>query len=100
MVHKGWVYFEIRRGCYGLPQSKMLENKKLRLRLEKEGYFEARANPGLCRHKWRPIQFCLVVDDFGVEYVEKQHAGHLATIFKNIIISRKIGKARSMLASI
>ena len=20
-VHKGWVYFEIRRGCYGLPQS-------------------------------------------------------------------------------
>ena len=24
-VHKGWVYFEIRRACYGLPQSGILE---------------------------------------------------------------------------
>ena len=30
MVHKGWVYFEIRRGCYGLPQSGMLANRQLR----------------------------------------------------------------------
>ena len=100
MVHKGWVYFEIRRGCYGLPQLGMLENKQLRVRLEKEGYYEARTTPGLWRHKWRPIQFCLVVYDFGVEYVGKQHAEHLATIYTNIIISRKIGKARSMLASL
>ena len=35
LVHKGWVYFEIRRGCYGLPQSGMMENKQLRVRLEK-----------------------------------------------------------------
>ena len=38
-----------------------------------------------------------VVDDFGVEYVGKQHAEHLATILKNITISLKIGKARNML---
>ena len=87
MVHKGWVYFEIRRGCYGLPQSGMLTNRQLRERLEKEGYYEARNTPGLWIHKWRPIQFCLVVDDFGVEYVGKQHADNLATIFKNTIIS-------------
>ena len=80
MVHQGWIYFEIRRGCYGLPQSGMLANRQLRERLEKEGYCEARTTPGLWRHKWRPIQFCLVVDDFGVEYVGKQHADHLATI--------------------
>ena len=60
----------------------MMENKQLRLRLEKEGYYEARTTSGLWRHKWRPIQSCLVVDDFGVEYVGKQHAEHLATIFK------------------
>ena len=60
MVHQGWVYFEIRRGCYGLPQSGMLANIQLRERLEKEGYYEARTTPGLWRHKWRPIQFCLV----------------------------------------
>ena len=35
LVHKGWVYFEIRRGCYGLPQSGILANKQLILRLEK-----------------------------------------------------------------
>ena len=27
LVHKGWVYFEIPRGYYGLPQSIMLANK-------------------------------------------------------------------------
>ena len=30
MEHQGWVYFEIRRGCYGLPQSGMLANRQLR----------------------------------------------------------------------
>ena len=95
-VHKGWVYFEIRRGCYGLPQSGILENKQLRLRLEKEGYYEARTTPGLWRHTWRPIQFCLIVDDFSVEYVGKQHADHLATILKNITISPKIGRAKTI----
>ena len=30
LVHKGWVYFEIRQGCYGLPQSGMLTNRQLR----------------------------------------------------------------------
>ena len=35
LVHKGWIYFEIRCGCYGIPQSSMLTNKQLRLSLEK-----------------------------------------------------------------
>ena len=84
LVHKGWVYFEIRRGCYGLPQSGIMANKQLRLRLEKEGYYEARTTPGLWRQKWRPKQLFLVVDDFGVECVGKKNAEHLATIFKKI----------------
>ena len=25
---KGWVYFEIRRGCYGLPKSGIIENMR------------------------------------------------------------------------
>ena len=58
----------------------MLANIQLRERLEKEGYYEARTTPGLWRQKWRPIQFCLVVDEFGVEHVGKQHAEHLETI--------------------
>ena len=50
--------------------------------MEKEGYYEARTALGLWQHKWIPIQFCLIVDDFGAEYVGKQHADHLAKILK------------------
>ena len=52
------------------------------MKLEKEGYYEARTTPGLWQHKWRTIKFCLIVDDFGVEYIGKQHADHLATTLK------------------
>jgi len=62
----GWIYFEICRGCYGLPQAGILAKNLLRRQLEEEGYYEAHSTPGLWRHKWRPIQFCLIVDDFGV----------------------------------
>ncbi len=53
----GWIYFEIRRGCYGLPQAGILANDLLRSRLLTEGYYEVESTPGLWRHKWRPIQF-------------------------------------------
>ena len=81
-AHKDWAYFEIRRGCYWLPQSVIPANKQLRTGLEKEGYWKAQSAPGLWRHKLRHVQFCLIIDDFGVEYVVKQHADHLATILK------------------
>ena len=51
-------------------------------RLEKEGYYETTMTPGLWRHKWHPIMFCLIVDDFGVEYVDKQHANHIVKVLK------------------
>ena len=59
-----------------------MENKQLRMTLEKEGYYETRTTPGLWCHKWIPVQFCLIVDYFGVEYVGNQHSYHLATILK------------------
>ena len=43
----GWKYFEILRGCYGLPQSGRLANDILRTRLEKADYYEAATKPGL-----------------------------------------------------
>ena len=73
----GWIYFEILRGCYGLPQSGRLENDLLRTRLEKAVYYEAATTPGLWCHDWRPIQLVLLVDDFGIEYIDKEHALHL-----------------------
>jgi hypothetical protein len=51
----GWIYFEIRRGCYGLPQAGILANDLLRSHLLVEGYYEVESTPGLWHHKWRPI---------------------------------------------
>ena len=78
----GWIYFEIIRGCYGIKQSKKLVNDLLRTRLEKANYYKAATTPRLWKHKWRPIQLVLIVDDFGVEYVGKQHAHHLENVIK------------------
>jgi hypothetical protein len=56
------------RGMYGLPQSGLLA---------KHGYYQSKYIPGLWKHEWRPVQFTLVVDNFGVKYVGKEHALHL-----------------------
>ena len=37
---KGFVYLEIRKGIYGLPQAGILANKLLRKRLAPAGYYE------------------------------------------------------------
>jgi hypothetical protein len=73
----GWVYIEIRKGMYGLKQAGLLANQLLQTRLAPFGYYPAQHTPGLWLHKTRPISFTLVVDDFAVIYVGKQHAEHL-----------------------
>jgi hypothetical protein len=78
----GFVYMEIRRAMYGLPQAGILANKLLKKRLAKHGYYEVEHTPGLWTHISRPIQFTLVVDDFGIKYVGKQHADHLLNALK------------------
>ena len=42
----------------------------------------SQGTPGLWWHTCRPIQFLLIVDDFGVEYIGKQHAEHLENVLK------------------
>ena len=64
-------------GMYGLPQAGLLANKLLTTRLEPHGYYQCTHTPGLWRHRSRPIMFALVVDDFGVQAVGKEHAQHL-----------------------
>jgi len=38
--------------------------------------------PGLWKHDTRPIQFTLVVVDFGVKYVGEEHVHHLQRVLK------------------
>ena len=59
---------------YGLPQAGLMANQKLKKRLYEHGYCQKKFVPGLWKHDTQPIQFTLVVDDFGVKYVGKEHA--------------------------
>jgi hypothetical protein len=62
---------------YGLPQAGILANQLLARSLAIHGYHQTKFTPGLWRHVTHPIQFTLVVDDFGVQYVGAEHAQHL-----------------------
>jgi len=73
----GSIYIVANKGMYGLPQAGLLANELLEKRLNANGYRQSKLVPGLWKHDWRPIQFTLVVDDFGVKYVGKEHALHL-----------------------
>jgi hypothetical protein len=76
LVHHGFVYIEIQKGMYGLPQASILASKLLQKRLSTHGYTRLNTH-GLWKHHTCPILFSLVVDDFGVKYFGKQHADHL-----------------------
>jgi hypothetical protein len=77
-----WIYFEIQHGCYGLPQADILANDVLCGHLEKEVYYEATTTPGLWKHECWPIQFCLIIIDFGIKYVGMKHFNHLLVVLQ------------------
>jgi hypothetical protein len=88
LVSDGHVYIEVQKGMYGLPQAGIIANQLLARRLAIHEYHQTKFTPDLWRHLTRPIQFTLVVDDFGVQYVGADHAHHLIaaleTDFQNI----------------
>ena len=77
LAHNGYIYCEIWKGMYGLPQADILANQQLVQRLEPKGYAPCKHKPVLWRQTWIPIALLLVVDYFGVKYVVKQHEYHL-----------------------
>ena len=78
----GYVYAEVRKGMYCLPQAGILAQTLLEKRLNAEGYSQSKITPGFWTHKWRPICFTLVVDDFGVKHAGEEHAKHLLSIIQ------------------
>ena len=62
---------------YGLPHSGLLANELLEKRLNKRGYQQSKLVPGLWHYKWQPVQFTLVLDNFGTKYVGGKHPLHL-----------------------
>ena len=76
-ANNGYVYIKIRSSIHGLPQAEKLADKYLREKLQPHGYYEGNHTPGLSKHISRPIDFYLIVDDFGMKYVGEDNARHL-----------------------
>jgi hypothetical protein len=77
LIHNVYLYVEVRKGIYGLPQVGLFASILRAKRLAKNGCSPVPHTHVLWTHKWRPIKFSLVVDDFGVMYVGREHAEHL-----------------------
>jgi hypothetical protein len=97
----GYVYMEIRKGMYGLPQAGILANKLFKLHLAHHGYFEQSHMPGLRKHTSRPIWFKLYVDDFGIKYmVTNTSSTSLLPFGQKHMKLLKIGRAISIAVSL
>ena len=78
----GYIYCEILKGMYGLPQAGLIAQELLAKRLGEYGYHQSKIINGFWKHKTRPICFCLVVDDFAIKYVRQEDADHLVNAIK------------------
>ncbi len=76
-VLDGYVYMEICKGMYGLPQAVILANKLLKEQLVRHGYFKQPQTPGLWKHVTCLVWFNLCVDNFGIKYIGREHLQHL-----------------------
>ena len=61
---------------YGLPHAGKVSNDLLVKVLVKHGYLPDPYNNGLFFHDTNSIQLSLVVDDFGINYMDKKDARH------------------------
>jgi hypothetical protein len=80
----GSIYIRAKHGIYGLSQAGLLANKLLKKSLNKNEYQQSKLVPGLWKHETRPIQYTVVVNDFGVKYIGKKHAQHLNNALEEI----------------
>ena len=80
--YKGYVYVEIRKGMYGLPQAGRIAHDQLKKILIAHDYTPARFTPGLWENKANKLQFTLIVDDFGVKYTDKVQVHDLIKTLK------------------
>jgi hypothetical protein len=67
---------------YGLPQAGIIAQELLEECLCKAGYTQSKITPGYWKHMLCPISFTLVVDDFGVKYIGKEHVHHLLQVLR------------------
>ena len=62
---------------YGIPKAGIIAHDILKNHLENHGYQNVKFTPVIWTHKYRPISFTLIFDDFGINYFGKKHADNL-----------------------
>jgi hypothetical protein len=77
---------EIQKGMPGLKQAGRITNDQLTTHLAKFGYHLVPITPSLWTHDTRPSDFSLVVDNFGVKCVGKEHVMHLLEALHKLYI--------------
>ena len=75
---------------YGLPHGGLIAQEQLEKILNKANYYQSKIIHGQWKHKWRPIVFTLVVDNFGVKLTGKEHAQHLIRVSKKLTSENKV----------
>ena len=65
---------------YRLPQAGNIANDKLVTHLKKQSFHQPPYTNGLFTHETIPISFTLVVDDFGVKYMNKHDTENLLNV--------------------
>ena len=66
-----YMYVELQKGIFILPQASILAHELLVKLLAKHGYEPRPATTGLWRHANRSIAFVITVNNFGKKYVGK-----------------------------
>jgi hypothetical protein len=80
----GWVYMEIHKGMPGLKQAGQIANDRLTTHLAKYSYCPVPITPSLWTHDTQPIDLSLLVDNFSIKYVGKEHALHLLDALRDL----------------
>jgi hypothetical protein len=81
-IHDGYVYAEVCKGMYGLPQAGKLANDCLRNVLAPAGYVPCTVTLGLWRHQHSNLMFSLVVVDFGICYTKRDDVKQLIAMLQ------------------
>ena len=81
-THDEWVYIKARKRMYSLPQAELLEQELLEQQLVARWCTQSKLTPGLWKDYTNPIQFCHVVDDFGVQYMGRENTEHLKQVLE------------------
>ena len=75
-----YIYIRIKKSMYILKQAAILAYKHLKATLDPYGYTPVIITVSLRKQNMHPTNFCLCVDNFGIEYFSKPNTKHLLDV--------------------